>query len=477
MRRRAIVAIAAAAAAAAVWLLATGFSDETSPTGEVAAIFDNAQFVVPGEDVKLGGVAIGEIASVTLDPSMRARVVLKLDPRFTPFRADATCSIEPQSLIGERFIQCTPGTPTAPRLPVIDGLPTVPVQRTSAPIDIDLVLATFKGSRTERLRLVLNELGVGLAGRADDVNAVVRRANPALQQTRRMLNVIRGQRARIAPLIQDANDTLTALDRGRDHIAAFVSSARRTTEITAGRRRELQTGLRGLPALLRTWRPALRRFGDTARDARPIVADLSAAAPQLERVAVSLPDFSRDGRPALDRLGAASDAGRRAIAPSRPIVRRLRTFARTARPVAESLRVLSENLRTRGVLEGANEFLFNATGILARFDKVSHIAVAEAIVNPCAVYVAYPTPGCDGHFGGDVRGQPRRTRERPSPGPEAPVPARPTPNDKPSASPPSAQQPPPSQLKIPGLPDIPLPPRIGDPVEAAGDLLDYLLSP
>jgi virulence factor Mce-like protein len=466
------------ASAAAVWLLAAGFSPESSHPGEVAAIFDNAQFVVPGEDVKLGGVAIGKIASVTLDPSMRARLVLKLDPRFTPFRADATCSIEPQSLIGERFIQCTPGTPTAPRLPVIDGLPTVPVQRTSAPIDIDLVLATFKASRAERLRLVLNELGVGLAGRADDLNAVVRRANPALQETRRMLDVIRGQRARIAPLIQDANDTLTALERGRDHIAAFVSSARRTTEITARRQRDLRSGLHGLPALLRTWRPALSRFGDTARDVRPIVADLSAAAPQLQRLAISLPAFSRDGRPALDRLASASDAGRRAIAPSRPIVRRLRTFARTARPVAESLRVLSENLRTRGVLEGANEFLFNATGILARFDKVSHIAVAEAIVNPCAVYVAYPTPGCDGHFGGDVRGQPRRARERPSPGPEATAPARPMATVKPSvSSSPTQQLPQPSHLTLPGLPDIPLPPRIGDPVRAAGDLLDYLLSP
>jgi ABC-type transporter Mla subunit MlaD len=324
---------------------------------------------------------------------------------------------------------------------------------------------------------VLNELGVGLAGRADDLNAVVRRANPALQETRRMLDVIRGQRARIAPLIQDANATLTALDRGRDHIAAFVSSARRTTQITAARKGDLRVGLHRLPALLRSWRPALSRFGDATRNLRPIVADLSAAAPELERLAISLPAFARDGRPALDRLASASVAGRRAIAPSRPIVRRLRTFAHTARPVARWLRVLSENLRTRGVLEGLNEFIFNATGIIARFDKVSHIAVAEAILNPCAAYVASPTPGCDGHFG-DVRGQPRRARGRPSREPAAAVPAAPTSPVRPTPSPSTSRQPArPPHLTIPGLPDIPLPSPIGDPPRAAGDLLDYLLSP
>lgn len=469
MRR--LVASAAVLSIAAGWLVVASLSSNGARS-RVAAVFANAQFVVPGEDVKLGGVAVGKIASVTLDPSMRARILMDLDPRFGAFRADAQCSIEPQSLIGERFVQCTPGTPSAPPLQSVGGVPTVPVVRTSAPVDLDLVLATFRGSRGERLRLLLNELGIGLAGRADDLNATIRRANPALQGTREFLDVVRAQRARLAPLIRDADRVVADLDRGRDRVASFITSARRTTEITALRREDIRAGLRGLPPLLHAWRPALANFGALARDAGPITRDLSAAAPQLQRFVSAIPRLALDGRPALDRLSSASVTGRDAVRPARKVVRRLRTFAATATPVAAALRALAGNVRDRGVIEGATQFVFNATGVVARFDKIGHTAVAEAVLNDCLVYAT--TPGraeCNGHFGGAVPGAlpSRRSAGRPARAPQrtpsasrpAPV-AAPTPADRP-------------QVKLPGLPPISLPSEVDDAANAVSGLLDFLL--
>ena len=464
------------------WVLLTAAGSERTDRGRVAAIFDNAQFVVSGEEVKVGGVPVGQVEAVELDTNKRARIVMEIDPRFAAFRADARCSIEPQSVIGERFVQCAPGTPDAVPLREVDGVPTVPVERTSTPVDLDLVLATFRGSRAERLQLLLNELGAGLAGRGDDLNATIRRANPALQATRGMLDAVNSQRARIAPLIDDAEGLVADLDRGGDQIVRFVRAARRTTDVTAARRDALREGLRGLPPLLRAWRPALAAFGDTTRDARPIVRDLSAAAPQLGRLASSLPALSREGVPALDRLARAARSGTRAVPSLRPVVRRLDRFATTAEPVARGLRVLAENLRDRGVIEGATRFVFNATGVIARFDRVGHIAVAEAILNDCAVYAT--TPGraeCDGHFGDDdpraaTRAR-RRTKRKPSrPRPAASPPRRPPAAPAPSsahADPPAAAAP---DLEVPGLPPVKLPPEVGRTRDAVEDLLDFLMA-
>ena len=76
------------------------------------AIFNNAAFVIPGEDVQIGGVVVGSIASIDLTDDKKAAVVLKIENSgYQDFRKDAFCTIRPQSLIGERFIECEPTQP------------------------------------------------------------------------------------------------------------------------------------------------------------------------------------------------------------------------------------------------------------------------------------------------------------------------------------------------------------------------------
>ena len=68
------------------------------------AIFDNAGFVIPGEDVKVAGVKVGKISALDVTRDFKAVVVLDIeDPAYQDFRRDAECSIRPQSLIGEKL--------------------------------------------------------------------------------------------------------------------------------------------------------------------------------------------------------------------------------------------------------------------------------------------------------------------------------------------------------------------------------------
>ncbi len=96
----------------------------------VRAIFDNAGFVVPGEDVKVAGVKVGKVDSLDVTPEFKAAVVLRIDdPGYRDFRRDASCIIRPQSLIGEKFVECEPtqkravGTEPPPSLRKLDRGP------------------------------------------------------------------------------------------------------------------------------------------------------------------------------------------------------------------------------------------------------------------------------------------------------------------------------------------------------------------
>ena len=105
MKRVASVLLLLALGAAAV--LTTGAGDGGSY--KVRAIFDNAGFVIPGEDVKVAGVKVGKVDSLDVTPDFKAAVVLAIDdPAYQDFRGDASCQVRPQSLIGEKFVECSP---------------------------------------------------------------------------------------------------------------------------------------------------------------------------------------------------------------------------------------------------------------------------------------------------------------------------------------------------------------------------------
>jgi phospholipid/cholesterol/gamma-HCH transport system substrate-binding protein len=113
MRARGWIGFAAVVVVVVVLVSAVAFGrggdDDATSHYRVRAVFDNASFVIPGEDVKVAGVIAGRIEDVDLDARNKAVVVLDItDPAFQDFREDATCRIGLQSLIGEQYVDCSP---------------------------------------------------------------------------------------------------------------------------------------------------------------------------------------------------------------------------------------------------------------------------------------------------------------------------------------------------------------------------------
>jgi len=96
----------------------------------VRAVFDQGSFMVSGEQVRVAGANVGTIKSVSVslpgeptavedgkfkDVPGKAIIELEIEDKgFQDFREDASCEIRPQSLIGEKYVNCTPTVPRAP---------------------------------------------------------------------------------------------------------------------------------------------------------------------------------------------------------------------------------------------------------------------------------------------------------------------------------------------------------------------------
>ena len=71
-----------------------------------------------------------------------------------------------------------------------EGEQLLPVANTSSPVDLDLLNDILRLPYRERFAILLSEFGTGLAGRGEELNEVIHRANPALRETDKLLAVL-----------------------------------------------------------------------------------------------------------------------------------------------------------------------------------------------------------------------------------------------------------------------------------------------
>ena len=376
----------------------------------VRAIFDSAAFVVPGEDVKIAGVKVGQIDSLSVTPEKRAAVVLDIsNPGYQDFRKDATCKIRPQSLIGEQYVECTPTQPRAstdtpaPKLGRIDNGPgkgeyLLPSDHTSTSVALDLIGDTARLPVRQRLTLIINELGTGLAGRGDDLNQVIRRSAPALQELDKVLNLLSSQNKTLEQLAKDSDTDLAPLAQQRKHVTGFITASQRTAAATAERRAALAASLQKLPRFLAELRPTMRRLGELAGQTTPVVSDLHASASDINELLKQMGPFSKAATPALVRLGAVGKNGIPALRAAIPITKDLNGFAQRLRPVGKTLAgVLSSFQRNNGIPSLMDYVFFQAMAVNG-FDSVSHFLRAGLLVNTCSTYALQPQAECLAKF-------------------------------------------------------------------------------
>ena len=401
MRRLALI-LGTGAAALLVVILGFARGGGGDSTYRVDVIFDSAKGMVPGQAVKVAGAKAGTVTGVRLAPGPSARLELNLDSRFARFSADARCKILPEGFISERYVECDPGSPAKPKLPEgKSGVPTVSRSRTAVPVALQDVINIFSVPVDQRVRLLLNELGIATAGRGADLNAILRRSNPALSQAGRVLSIVDAQRTEVTRAVVQTDRVLARLARDQRDVRGFVKNLAAVTRTTAAHHTALGQSVRDLPPMLRAMDLGLASLRRVATDGTPLVRDLRAAAPGVRRLTSTLPAFARAGTPAVRALGDAAATGRRSVRSARPVVSSLRSFATRSRPVVTQLRQLTGNLRETGGIEAVLNLGYALAGMSAGFDGVSHMAgVYIGLYPQCllSTVLSVETAGCKHSF-------------------------------------------------------------------------------
>ena len=484
--KRAIATLFLIAGLGIAYIAMTG-AGSNPDKGKYWVEFDNAFGLIKGGDLKVAGVRAGKITDIKLDKRTKhALIGFKIDKNgFGSLRTDTSCESRPQSLIGEYFVDCQPGTARQQLKPGA----VIPVTQSASTVPPDLVNDILRRPYRERLSLIIGSLGAGVAGNADNLNAAIRRASPALRETDKVLATLGAQNKILADLAVNADKVVGDLAGNRKDVGRFVTEAKNTAQASAERRADIAAGFRELPGFLEQLQPTMKALGQVADDQGSALRNLDASSKQLTDFFDQLGPFADASRPAIRSLGQASKTGDRAVKAAPPVISQLAAFSKGTPELSKNLSIVLQHLDDRKYaaekdprspggqgytgLEALLQYVYDQTTSTSIFDQSNHILKVGAFVGPCANYASEETlrkdpslaQQCGSYLGPtqpglnypdithratqDDSNSSRAQRKRADGNPGLPLPPIPTPDQTPST---------PSAPSVPSTPSTPTTP-------------------
>jgi virulence factor Mce-like protein len=234
-----------------------------APEGyRVNAEFNQAIALGAQSDVRISGVSVGKVISVGFDKQTGlSKATLQIQSRFAPLPANTRAILRVKTLVGETYIQLTPGNRTGPHIPD-DG--TLPQTSVSPTVQLDQILSTFDPKTRRAFQVWQQQQGIALTGRGEDLNAAIAQLYPFATNVDRVLAVLRRQSADTSTFLRDTGVVFSALSASPSQLQSFIRNANTTFA----------------PFLIQT-RSTVNRVTQFAQNTKPLIDEFRPAARQL----------------------------------------------------------------------------------------------------------------------------------------------------------------------------------------------------
>src|SRR5439155_2730328 len=249
-----------------------------------------------GQAVDVSGVRVGTIARARLRDG-HAVVQLEIQARELPYVfANARAMLVPNTPIKDMLVELFPGGP--PARPLRSGA-TIPIARTTPPIDLDELEAALDRDTRDFFATLVAGADQGTAGRGRDFRQLARALGPTARQLRELADAVTARRRRLERFVHN----LALLGRataGRDRdLGRLLAGTDRTLRALSSQQAALGGSVARLPGTLRTARRTLDHTARLARDLRPAVRALLPAVRRAPATLEALRPLAAEAVPIL----------------------------------------------------------------------------------------------------------------------------------------------------------------------------------
>lgn len=252
-------------------------------------------------DVRISGVPVGKVKTITPNKRTgRSDVEIQLRSRYAPLPSDARAILRQKTLLGETYVELTPGNNSAPMIAEGGALASTQVSDT---VELDEILRSFdpktRASFQEWMQTQAQAIG---NGRGSDLNDALGNLAPFAEDTATIVDVLNRQEEALSQLVANTGVVFGALNERDGQLRSLIESSNSVFGATAERDSELQAAFRALPTFEDESRKTFERLDEFQRETDPLITQLRPAARELSPTLQDLEDVAPDLRNLLEQL-------------------------------------------------------------------------------------------------------------------------------------------------------------------------------
>jgi phospholipid/cholesterol/gamma-HCH transport system substrate-binding protein len=286
-----------------LWVTFGGPTPFKAKSYEIKVPFYEATQLAEQSDVRISGVNVGKVQSIDLAPNGRqALATVNIDDQYAPLPTSTRAILRTKTLLGETYIELTPGSRRVPEL--ADG-GTLPTAQVAQSVQLDEIFRTFNAETREAFQTWMQESAVAISGQGQNLSYGLGQFEPTFTEFDKLFRLLDTQRVAIGQLFRNGATTFRAL-RGREgELASLVRNSNAVFQTTARRDRDIEALFRAFPTFLDESKLTLRRLEGFAVNADPLFKQLVPAAEQLSPFLVSVARLAPESKGFFEGLRKA----------------------------------------------------------------------------------------------------------------------------------------------------------------------------
>jgi phospholipid/cholesterol/gamma-HCH transport system substrate-binding protein len=292
-----------------LWL-AFGGPIPLSPKGyRFNTSFGEATQLAKEADVRISGVSVGKVKEIQTQSDGRSKATIQIENQYAPIPSNTKAILRQKTLLGETYVELTPGDKSHGML-AENG--TLPASQVSPTVELDEIFRAFDRKTRDAFQVWMQSQAASFRGRGTDINDAIGNLAPFAVDTDVLLRILKAQQSDVRGVVRDTGTVFDALTARDSELADLITNSNRVFSTTAERDEDLKALFRVLPTFQHESTLTVNRLTQFAHSTNPLVTALHPAARELSPTLVELSKLAPDAKALFRDLGpliTASEKG------------------------------------------------------------------------------------------------------------------------------------------------------------------------
>jgi phospholipid/cholesterol/gamma-HCH transport system substrate-binding protein len=333
-----------------LWITFGGPTPFKAKPYEIKIPFNEATQLAQQSDVRISGVSVGKVQDIVLaENGEQALAKVDIDDKYGPLPANTRAILRTKTLLGETYIELTPGDRDGPKL--ADG-GTLPQAQIAESVQLDEIFRTFDARTRAAFQTWQQSAALAIAGQGANLSYAFGELEPTFTSFDRLFRVLDSQRLAVKQLFRNGATSLQALRGRQGELAELIRNSNAVFTTAAARDRQIEELFRAFPTFQDESRLTIDRLASFSVNADPVMRQLVPVAEELSPTLIAFSRFAPQAKgffeglePVIERAPTGFPALRKLFRDEfPPLLRAVDPFLRNLNPFVTGLGLYKHEL-------------------------------------------------------------------------------------------------------------------------------------